>query len=50
MRPLSLRNRLVVGVVSLLALGLLIANLAGVMLFASRAVDPRSWLRAGSRY
>ncbi len=35
MRPLSLRNRLVVGAVSLVALGLLIADLAGVLLFKS---------------
>jgi two-component system OmpR family sensor kinase len=35
MRPLSLRNRLVVGVVSLLAIGLVVAHLASVLLFKS---------------
>ena len=35
MRPLSLRNRLILGAVSLVALGLLIADLAGILLFKS---------------
>ena len=35
MRPLSLRNRLVVGVVGLLAVGLLVSNVGGVLLFKS---------------
>lgn len=35
MRPLSLRSRLIAGVVGLLALGLLIADVAGFMLFRS---------------
>ncbi|MFT4108363.1 sensor histidine kinase [Propionicimonas sp.] len=33
MRPLSLRNRLVLGAVALLALGLLVADVAGLILF-----------------
>lgn len=39
MRPLSLRNRLVVGVVSLLAIGLVVAHIGGVLLFRSFQVQ-----------
>ena len=39
MRPLSLRNRLILGAVSLVALGLLIADLAGILLFKSFQLD-----------